>query len=112
MNAKQVREIYIFAVVLVVQSLPFLSAVALACIEGTRFNSLAYWRGIEAKAVDLLPQPAALAAVAQAAGRQPGGSGAVGRAIKPGRACYPASAVSASRTQYDVPTGIVSSLKL
>jgi cellulose synthase/poly-beta-1,6-N-acetylglucosamine synthase-like glycosyltransferase/exo-beta-1,3-glucanase (GH17 family) len=57
MNPKQVREIYIFAVVLVVQSLPFLSAVALACIEGTRFNALAYWRGI--KASDLLPQPAA-----------------------------------------------------
>jgi exo-beta-1,3-glucanase (GH17 family)/cellulose synthase/poly-beta-1,6-N-acetylglucosamine synthase-like glycosyltransferase len=46
-NAKQVREIYIFAVVLAVQSLPFLSAVALAAIEGTRFNSFAYWRGIE-----------------------------------------------------------------
>jgi cellulose synthase/poly-beta-1,6-N-acetylglucosamine synthase-like glycosyltransferase/exo-beta-1,3-glucanase (GH17 family) len=59
MNAKQVREIYIFAIVLVVQSLPFLSAVALACIEGTRFNSLAYWRG---KAADLLPQPAAVMA--------------------------------------------------
>jgi hypothetical protein len=48
-NAKQVREIYIFAVVLVVQSLPFLSAVGLAAIEGTRFNTLAYWRGAMAK---------------------------------------------------------------
>jgi hypothetical protein len=45
-----------------VQSLPFLSAVALACIEGTRLNSLAYWRRIEAKAADLLPQPAAVMA--------------------------------------------------
>jgi hypothetical protein len=59
MNPKQVREIYIFAAVLVVQSLPFLSAVALACIEGTRLNSLAYWRG---KAADLLPQPVAVVA--------------------------------------------------
>ena len=52
-NAKQVREIYIFAVVLVVQSLPFLSAVALAAIEGTRFNSFAYWRGAIANATNL-----------------------------------------------------------
>ena len=56
-NYKQVREINIFALVLVVQSLPFLSAVILAAIEGTRFNSFPYWRGIEAKAADLLPQP-------------------------------------------------------
>ena len=59
-NYKQVHEINIFAFVLVVQSLPFLSAVAIATIEGTRFNSFAYWRGIEAriesKAADLLPQ--------------------------------------------------------
>ncbi len=59
-NYKQVHEINIFAWVLVVQSLPFLAAVALAAIEGTRFNSFAYWRGIEAKigakAADLLPQ--------------------------------------------------------
>ena len=60
-NYKQVREINIFAWVLVVQSLPFLAAVALACIEGTRFNSFAFWRGIGiklgTKAADLLPQP-------------------------------------------------------
>ena len=63
-NYKQVHEINIFAFVLVVQSLPFLAAVILATIEGTRFNSFAYWRGIEAKiattigakAADLLPQ--------------------------------------------------------
>jgi len=48
-NYKQVHEINIFAFVLVVQSLPFLAAVALAAIEGTRFNDFAYWRGIEAK---------------------------------------------------------------
>jgi exo-beta-1,3-glucanase (GH17 family)/cellulose synthase/poly-beta-1,6-N-acetylglucosamine synthase-like glycosyltransferase len=55
-NYKQVHEINIFALVLIVQSLPFLSAAGLAAIEGTRFNSFAYWRGIEAKAADLLPQ--------------------------------------------------------
>ncbi len=77
-NYKQVREINIFAFVLVVQSLPFLSAVALACIEGTRFNSLRLLARLEAKAADLLPQPAGRhGRAAQAAGRQPGGSGAV-----------------------------------
>jgi exo-beta-1,3-glucanase (GH17 family)/cellulose synthase/poly-beta-1,6-N-acetylglucosamine synthase-like glycosyltransferase len=59
-NYKQVHEINIFAGVLLVQSLPFLAAVGIAAIEGTRFNSFAYWRGIEAriesKAADLLPQ--------------------------------------------------------
>jgi hypothetical protein len=56
-NYKQVREINIFAFVLVVQSLPFLSAIAMALIEGSRFNAFAYWRRIEAKAADLLPLP-------------------------------------------------------
>jgi glucan 1,3-beta-glucosidase len=55
-NYKQIREINIFAAVLVVQSLPFLAAVLVAAIEGTRLNSFAYWRGIEAKATDLLPR--------------------------------------------------------
>src|SRR5262249_2596898 len=48
-NYKQVREINIFALVLVVQSLPFIAAVALAVIEGTRFNSFVYWRELETK---------------------------------------------------------------
>ena len=60
-NYKQVREINIFALVLVVQSLPFLSAVAIALIDGTRFNSFAYWRRIEAKAVALLPRSQVMA---------------------------------------------------
>ena len=60
-NFKQVREINIFAIVLVVQSLPFLSAVALAFIEGTRLNSFAYWRALEARAVELLPRSKATA---------------------------------------------------
>jgi exo-beta-1,3-glucanase (GH17 family)/cellulose synthase/poly-beta-1,6-N-acetylglucosamine synthase-like glycosyltransferase len=60
-NYKQVREIYIFAVVLVVQSLPFLSAVALALIEGTRLNSFAYWRSLEARVLEFLPRPKVIA---------------------------------------------------
>ena len=56
-NYKQVHEINIFAWVLVVQSLPFLAAVALAAIEGSRLNNFAYWRAIEAKVAVLWPQP-------------------------------------------------------
>jgi exo-beta-1,3-glucanase (GH17 family)/cellulose synthase/poly-beta-1,6-N-acetylglucosamine synthase-like glycosyltransferase len=59
-NYKQVREINIYALVLAVQSLPFLAAVALAAIEDSRFNSFAFWRAIEAKiaakAAIILPQ--------------------------------------------------------
>ncbi len=55
-NNNQVREIKIFAFVLAVQSLPFLSAVAMALIEGSRLNAFAYWRGIEARFADYLPE--------------------------------------------------------
>ena len=59
-NYKQVREINIYALVLAVQSLPFLAAVALAAIEDSRLNSFAFWRAIEAKvaakAATVLPQ--------------------------------------------------------
>jgi hypothetical protein len=54
-NTKEIREIYIFAVVLIVQSLPFLAAAGLAVIERTRFNEFAYWRSIETRVTDLLP---------------------------------------------------------
>jgi hypothetical protein len=60
-NYKQVREINIFAAVLVVQSLPFIAATVIAVVEGTRFNSFAYWRLISAKAAALLPQPKVIA---------------------------------------------------
>jgi len=60
-NYKQVHEINIFAVVLVVQSLPFLSAVAIGLIEDSRLNSFAYWRGIEARVLELLPRSKVIA---------------------------------------------------
>jgi exo-beta-1,3-glucanase (GH17 family)/cellulose synthase/poly-beta-1,6-N-acetylglucosamine synthase-like glycosyltransferase len=60
-NVKQVREINIFAAVLVVQSLPFLAAGAIAVIEDTRFNSFAFWRGVLLGTFVLLPQPKAMA---------------------------------------------------
>jgi cellulose synthase/poly-beta-1,6-N-acetylglucosamine synthase-like glycosyltransferase/exo-beta-1,3-glucanase (GH17 family) len=54
-NYKQIHEINIFALVLIVQSLPFLAAVAIAALEGSRFNSFAYWRSIEATIATALP---------------------------------------------------------
>jgi exo-beta-1,3-glucanase (GH17 family)/cellulose synthase/poly-beta-1,6-N-acetylglucosamine synthase-like glycosyltransferase len=60
-NYKQVHEINIFAAVLVAQSLPFIAAVAIAVIEDTRFNTFVYWRGIEARLVELLPRSKAIA---------------------------------------------------
>ena len=52
-NIKEVREIDIFAVVLLVQSLPFIAAVALALVERSRLNDFAYWRGLEARVAGL-----------------------------------------------------------
>ena len=70
-NVKQVREIYLFALVLVVQSLPFLSAVGIAVIEGTRFNSFAYWRGIGPRPRFCSTTAEAIAEAAKIAGRKP-----------------------------------------
>ncbi len=58
-NNRQVREINIFAFVLVVQSLPFLAAVAMSLLEGSRLNSFAYWQALEgrfARYADFLPR--------------------------------------------------------
>src|SRR5262244_516087 len=60
-NSQEIREINVFAVVLLVQSLPFLAAAALAFLEGSRFNEFAYWRTVEATVAAKLPQPAAVA---------------------------------------------------
>ncbi|HEY6861432.1 MAG TPA: glycosyltransferase [Pseudolabrys sp.] len=54
-NVKEIREINIFAVVLLVQSLPFVAAVGLAVIERTRLNDFAYWRHLESRVSELLP---------------------------------------------------------
>ncbi len=58
-NYERVREINIFAVVLVVQSLPFIAAVALALFERSALNEFAYWRAAEARLAELLPKRAA-----------------------------------------------------
>jgi exo-beta-1,3-glucanase (GH17 family)/cellulose synthase/poly-beta-1,6-N-acetylglucosamine synthase-like glycosyltransferase len=54
-NIKQVREINLFAVVLCVQSLPFIAAVLLAWLERSRLNDFATWRTIEARVTAFLP---------------------------------------------------------
>jgi cellulose synthase/poly-beta-1,6-N-acetylglucosamine synthase-like glycosyltransferase/exo-beta-1,3-glucanase (GH17 family) len=65
-NPTQIRELNLFALVLVVQSLPFLAATALAVIEGSRFNEFAYWRSVEAKVAENLQRPAPVAEAAPA----------------------------------------------
>ena len=51
---KEVREIYIFAAVLVLESLPFLSAVAIAILESSRLNSFAFWRDTGIRTAELI----------------------------------------------------------
>jgi hypothetical protein len=65
-NVKEIREISIFAVVLLVQSLPFVAAVGLAVIERTRLNDFAYWRSLEARVGELFPITRRDATIAEA----------------------------------------------
>ena len=53
-NTKQVREIYIFAGVLVLESLPFLSAVAIAILEQSRINAFSFWRNSAVRTAELI----------------------------------------------------------
>ena len=55
-NHERVREINLFGYVLLVQSLPFLAAVALAAFENSRINDFVLWNAIESKIVELLPR--------------------------------------------------------
>jgi exo-beta-1,3-glucanase (GH17 family)/cellulose synthase/poly-beta-1,6-N-acetylglucosamine synthase-like glycosyltransferase len=48
-NWEQVREINLFAVALIVQSLPFVASVSLALLECSRANDFAFWQGLEAR---------------------------------------------------------------
>ncbi|HEX2634703.1 MAG TPA: glycosyltransferase [Bradyrhizobium sp.] len=61
---KQVREIYVFAGVLVLESLPFLSAVAIAILENSRLNSFEFWRNTGIRTAELIGlRPVALPTV-------------------------------------------------
>jgi hypothetical protein len=53
-GAKQIREIYIFAAVLLLESLPFLAAVAIAILESSRLNSFAFWRNSAVRTAELI----------------------------------------------------------
>ena len=71
-NTDGIQELTIFAVVLMLQSLPFLSAASLAAIEGSRLNEFATWRELQTKALVLLPKrAAAMAEVTAPAEKQP-----------------------------------------
>jgi hypothetical protein len=49
-NHESVREVSLFGDVLLVQSLPFLAAAALALLEETRLNSFAFWQDARLRA--------------------------------------------------------------
>jgi exo-beta-1,3-glucanase (GH17 family)/cellulose synthase/poly-beta-1,6-N-acetylglucosamine synthase-like glycosyltransferase len=53
-SQKQVREIYVFAAVLVLESLPFLSAVAIALLENSRLNAFSFWRNATVRTAELI----------------------------------------------------------
>jgi uncharacterized membrane protein len=62
-NTKNIREIYIFAAVLVVQSVPFIAAVMLATIERTPLNDYATWRALEGRLLELFGREVPMATV-------------------------------------------------
>jgi exo-beta-1,3-glucanase (GH17 family)/glycosyltransferase involved in cell wall biosynthesis len=62
---KQIHEIYVFAAVLVLESLPFLSAVAIAILESSRINSFSFWRSTGVRTAELIGlRPVAMPTVA------------------------------------------------
>jgi hypothetical protein len=66
-NEMHVREINLFGYVLLVQSLPFLSATLLALFEDTPANSFAFWHRLSVRFHELvLRRPSAIATIAKA----------------------------------------------
>ena len=57
-NFERVQEINLFALVLVVQSLPFLAAALLAALEMSQVNDYATWRRLDARLAALRPRRA------------------------------------------------------
>jgi hypothetical protein len=55
-NWERVQEIYFFAGVLFVQSLPFLAAAGLATLEGSRLNQFAFWVGLRSAVAGIAPR--------------------------------------------------------
>jgi hypothetical protein len=56
-NGERVREINLFALVLLIQSLPFLAAVGMALLEGSRFSEFAYWTQLRLRLAELRLRP-------------------------------------------------------
>jgi cellulose synthase/poly-beta-1,6-N-acetylglucosamine synthase-like glycosyltransferase/exo-beta-1,3-glucanase (GH17 family) len=66
-SSKQIHEIYIFAAVLVLESLPFLSAVAIAVLEQSRINEFSFWRDSAVRTAELIGlRPVAMPTIASA----------------------------------------------
>ncbi len=59
-NIKEVREINIFAMVLVIQSLPFIAAVVIALVERSPINDFATWREAHARVTSVVARRPAL----------------------------------------------------
>ena len=53
-NHLAITELYIFAAVLILESLPFLSAVAIAVLEMSRINSFEFWRYTTVRTAELI----------------------------------------------------------
>jgi hypothetical protein len=70
-NIKEVREINIFAAVLIIQSLPFIAAVAIALLERSRLNDFATWREIETSFGELLRRARRSSRIAEAVAPAP-----------------------------------------
>ena len=66
-NIKEIREINIFAIVLVVQSLPFIAAVAIAAVERSRLNDFAYWQALDGRVAEMLGRRTPIAPAAASA---------------------------------------------
>ena len=69
-NRNDIREIKIFAGVLLIQSLPFISAVAMAALEASRANEFASWTALEARLAELVLRRAPIKAPAQVSPRR------------------------------------------
>jgi Glycosyl transferase family group 2 len=69
-NIQEIREINVFAAVLVIQSLPFLAAAALAVLETSRANQFAFWAGAAARFAEMLPRRTRVARQESVVGKQ------------------------------------------
>jgi exo-beta-1,3-glucanase (GH17 family)/cellulose synthase/poly-beta-1,6-N-acetylglucosamine synthase-like glycosyltransferase len=60
-NRQEIREIDVFAAVLVIQSLPFLAAAGIAALEASRANDFAFWTALGRRLGELVPRRGSVA---------------------------------------------------